>query len=152
MNEPIIKIVESEQELRDAQEVRKKVFQEEQGIGAELDFDGKDNEAEHVIVYLENNPIGTARARYLDDKKELAKIERVAVLQEYRKLKIGKLIMDYLHEFLKEKGVKEAKLESQEHAKGFYEKLGYEQKGETFEEVGIPHVKMERKFGSFKMK
>ena len=60
--------------------------------------------------------------------------------------------MDYLHEFLKEKGVKEAKLESQEHAKGFYEKLGYEQKGETFEEVGIPHVKMERKFGSFKMK
>ena len=75
MNEPIIKIVESEQELRDAQEVRKKVFQEEQGIGAELDFDGKDNEAEHVIVYLENNPIGTARARYLDDKKELAKIE-----------------------------------------------------------------------------
>ena len=34
MNEPIIKIVESEQELRDAQEVRKKVFQEEN----ELDF------------------------------------------------------------------------------------------------------------------
>ena len=151
MPEPTIKMVESEKELKDAQEVRKKVFQDEQGIEAGLDFDGKDNEANHVIVYLENNPIGTARARYLDEDKKTAKIERVAVLKEYRKLGIGKMIMDYLHEFLKENGIKETRLESQEQAKEFYEKLGYEQKGESFEEVGKPHIKMEKKF-DFKIK
>ncbi len=146
MDEIIIKIVESDQELKDAQEVRKKVFQEEQKIDTELDFDGKDDVSDHIIVYVENVPTGTARIRYLNEKKETAKIERVAVLKEYRNLKIGNQIMEYLHNFLKEHGIEKAKLESQEHAKGFYEKLGYEQKGEKFEEVGIPHVKMEKNF------
>lgn len=138
----VIKIVENERELKDAQEVRRKVFQEEQEINTKLDFDGKDNEAEHIIVYSNILPIGTARARYLDGTKKLAKIERVAVIKEYRGSGLGKKIMDYLHKYLEEKGVEEFKLESQEHAKGFYEKLGYKQNGDAFEEVGIPHIEM----------
>ena len=141
----IIKIVENEQELKDAQEVRRRVFQEEQGIDMKLDFDGKDSEAEHIVVYLNGLPIGTARARYLDETKKLAKIERVAVIKEYRGSGLGNRIMDYLHKYLEEKGVEEFKLESQEHAKGFYEKLGYKQEGDSFEEVSIPHVEMRKK-------
>ena len=147
MDDINIKIVESEQELRDAQEVRKKVFQEEQGIDTVLDFDGKDNEADHVIVYKNNEPIGAARVRLLDENKELAKIERVSVLKEHRKSGTGSQIMEYIHTFLEKRGIKESKLESQEYAKDFYKKLGYKQKGESFEEVGIPHVEMRKKFG-----
>jgi predicted GNAT family N-acyltransferase len=146
MNDLIIKIVESEKELRDAMEVRKKVFQEEQGIKQEDDFDGEDNKTDHTIAYLENIPIATARIKYLNEEKTIAKIQRVAVLKEKRRLGLGLKVMEHIHNYLDEKGVKESKLESQEHAKGFYEKLGYEQKGEAFEEVGIPHVKMEKKF------
>jgi predicted GNAT family N-acyltransferase len=145
MSNLAIEIVKSEKELADAKKVRGIVFQEEQGIDSELDFDGKDETSDHIVVYENDTPIGTARIRYLDDKKELAKIERVAVIKEYRKSGIGKIIMDKVHEFLEEKGIQEAKLESQEHAKGFYEKLGYQQKGEAFKEVGIPHVEMRKK-------
>jgi predicted GNAT family N-acyltransferase len=145
MDDSLIKLVSTEKELKDAMEVRKKVFQEEQGIDEKLDFDGQDKDADHMIVYIDNQPIGTARVRYLDEKREKAKVERVAVLKEYRKLGIGKLIMEYLHDHIDEKGVKEIMLESQEHARGFYENLGYKQEGEVFEEVGIPHVKMVKK-------
>lgn len=145
MNESLIKIATSEKEIADCMEVRKLVFEVEQGIDSAKDFDGKDEAADHVIVYIDTQPIGTARTRYLDGEKKVAKIERVAVLKEYRKLGIGKLIMEYLHDQMEEKGVKEVTLDSQEYAKGFYENMGYVQKGEPFEEVGIPHVKMIKK-------
>ncbi len=145
MNESLIKIAVNEKEVADCMEVRRLVFQAEQGIDSAEDFDGKDEKADHVIVYIDTQPIGTARVRYLDSEKKVAKIERVAVLKEYRKLGIGKLIMEFLHDQLEEKGVKEATLDSQEYAKGFYENMGYIQEGEPFEEAGIPHVKMTKK-------
>ncbi|GAH06602.1 unnamed protein product [marine sediment metagenome] len=45
----------------------------------------------------------------------------------------------------KTKGALEVILNSQQSAAGFYEKLGFRQEGELFEEVGIPHVVMTRK-------
>lgn len=145
MNESLIKIAADDKELADCMEVRKSVFQAEQGIDSTKDFDGKDETAEHVIVYIDTQPIGTARVRYLDYGKKVAKIERVAVLKEYRKLGIGKLIMEYLHDYLEKKGVEKTTLEAQEQAKGFYESMDYVQEGEPFEEVGISHVKMTKK-------
>lgn len=145
MNESLIKIATGDKEIADCMEIRKLVFETEQGIDNAKDFDGKDEASDHVIVYIDTQPIGTARVRYLDSEKKVAKIERVAVLKEYRKLGIGKLIMEFLHDQLEEKGVKKVTLDSQEYAKGFYENMGYIQEGEPFEEVGIPHVKMTKK-------
>lgn len=148
MNENIkIKLVEYDSELENAQSVRIKVFQEEQGISKELDFDGRDKESDNIIVYDNDKPIGVARVRYIQEKeKRIAKVERVAVLPEYRGKGIGRKIMEFIHEYLeKNKEIDEIKLEAQEYAKEFYEKIGYEQKGYTFEEVGKPHVEMRKK-------
>lgn len=83
MTKIFIKIIETEKELTDAESIRRQVFQKEQGIAEEIDFDGKDNEADHIIAYFEEKPVGTTRVRYIDDGKT-AKIERTAVLREFR--------------------------------------------------------------------
>lgn len=139
-----IKFTDSGKEIEEARFIREKVFQEEQGIERETDFDGMDQNAEHVIVYVDGQPVGTARVRDITDRKKLAKVERVAVLKEYRHLGLGRGIMDYIEDYLRQNGIYEIKLDSQDEAKGFYEKLGYLQKGEPFEEAGKPHVEMRK--------
>lgn len=136
-----IKVVETEKELVDAKAVRSQVFQKEQGIAVEVDFDGKDNEADHIIAYFNSRSVGTTRIRYTNGGKT-AKIERTAVLREFRGQNIGKQIIEYALCYLKDKGIEKAILNAQEHAKRFYEKLGFQQEGEIFVEAGIPHVRM----------
>ena len=52
----LIKTVKTDKELADAKSVRIEVFQKEQRIAKELDFDNKDNEADHVIAYFYKKP------------------------------------------------------------------------------------------------
>ncbi|MBU2219345.1 GNAT family N-acetyltransferase, partial [Patescibacteria group bacterium] len=132
-----IKLVKIPQELIDAKDIRRQIFQKEQGISEELDFDGKDKKSHHVVVYYKDRPIGTTRIRYLEDNK-VAKIERTSVLQEFRGKDIGKQIIEYALDFLNKKGIEKVILNAQEHAKGFYEKLGFKQEGEIFKEASIP--------------
>ena len=135
-----IRMAISPKEIDDAKSVRILVFQNEQGIPGTADFDGEDTNAIHFVTY-DGNPIGAARVRFPKTKKR-AKIERVAVLAEYRGKGIGKKIMQSIDVYLAKIGTQYAYLDSQEQAKGFYEDLGYVQEGELFEEVGIPHVVM----------
>lgn len=138
-----IKLIKRPEELNDAYKVRKLVFQKEQGIDKRLDFDGKDEALYHIVAYYNDNPIGTTRIQYLNNGKS-AKIERTAVLQNYRGYGVGKQIIKYTIDYLKEKRIEKVILNAQEHAKGFYEKLGFKQEGEIFKEAGLPHVRMHK--------
>lgn len=140
-----ILIIQPGADVTDAQAVRKKVFQEGQGIASTDDFDGLDNTSSHVVVYKNNDPIGTARIRFSEDKTK-AKIQRVAVLESYQGQGIGRKIMEAVDTYLLKEHILEAYLDAQLQVKEFYEKLGYMQVGEQFEEVGIPHVKMVKMF------
>jgi predicted GNAT family N-acyltransferase len=143
MNNLIVKQVKTPQELKDAQEIRRQVFTEEQGVRREVDIDGLDQNSDHIIVYNNNIPIGTARIRYKNGIQ--SKLERIAVLKSYRVQGIGKRIIESSLKLAKTKGALEATLGSQQSAIGFYEKLGFRQAGKPFEEAGIPHIAMTKK-------
>lgn len=143
MTNLIVKKVDTSQELKDAQEVRRQVFTEEQGIKRERDINGLDQNSDHVIAYDNDIPIGTARIRYKIGIQ--AKLERIAVLKPYRGQGIGKRIIAASIGLAKTKGALEVILDSQQSAAGFYEKLGFRQEGAPFEEVGIPHIAMTKK-------
>ena len=123
--------------------IRRAVFQEEQQVEATLDFDGLDESATQMLAYWQGQPVATARIRYLNDR--LAKIERVAVLAEYRGLGIGRQLMEGAIDFLKKQNVPEIKVNAQIQVKNFYEQLGFQQQGEGFYEAGILHVEMRRR-------
>ena len=127
-------------DISPAFEVRQRVFQQEQGISAEADFDGLDHQAEQFVAYEDDLAVGTGRYRIVEDK--VGKVERVAVLGEYRGRKVGGAIMEIIAETAKEQGLGKLVLDAQLSASKFYENLGYKTDGEVFEEVGIPHVVM----------
>jgi len=122
--------------------IREMVFIIGQNIEREIELDGKDEEALHFLLKHFSMPIATARARQIEDG--VWKIERVAVLKEYRAYGYGKRIMEDIERVLKEKGAKKYVLNAQIQVQGFYEKLGYTVVSDVFEEAGIPHVKMEK--------
>ncbi|WP_254271075.1 GNAT family N-acetyltransferase [Haloarcula marina] len=123
-----------------ARRVRRTVFIEEQGVPEAVEMDDKDGVATHVVVTDGETPVATARFRLVDDAT--AKVERVAVLADYRGEGLGVRVMETAEERARERGATKAKLHGQTHVRGFYESLGYEVVGETFEEAGIPHVAM----------
>ncbi len=123
--------------------IRKEVFIKEQGISEELDIDGKDSEAIHFLLKNFSKPIATARAREIENG--VYKVERVAVLKDFRNYGYGKLIMEKIEQALKSKGAKELVLNSQLKVSEFYEKLGYERVSNIFQEAGINHVKMKKR-------
>lgn len=132
----------------DIQSVRQQVFQQEQGVAPAVDFDGLDELSEHIVVYVDGIPIGTARIRYLN--QQLAKIERVAVITAYRNQGIGKRIMQAAIAYLDQKNVPESKVHAQSHAAAFYQKLGFEPQGEEFYEAAILHLQMRRQHPQLK--
>lgn len=138
----VLKIVSYAGAATDIQAIRQTVFQTEQGVDPVLDFDGLDRAAIHVMAYREQQPAGTARIRILND--QLAKIERVAVLSHYRGQGVGQALMEAALAFLKAQNILEIRLNAQVQTKSFYTKLGFQPRGEEFEEAGILHVEMRR--------
>jgi predicted GNAT family N-acyltransferase len=131
-----------EVDLNKAFQIRKAVFVEEQGVPLEDEFDEFDNlngQCEHILVYYEEKPVGTGRVRWVDD---FGKLERICILEPYRKFGLGKVIITSLEEIAQEKGAKKVKLHGQTHAEGFYKKLGYQTSSSVFIEDGIPHYLM----------
>ena len=124
---------------KDICQVRFKVFVDEQNVPEELEIDGYDDEATHVLILLDDKAIGTGRI--LAD----GHIGRVAVLKKYRGQGVGKLIMKKLIEWAQENQLETLWLSSQWHARGFYIDLDFACIGDRFEEAGIDHIKMIRK-------
>jgi predicted GNAT family N-acyltransferase len=149
MSDLQIKVVTYTQELTAIQTIRRLVFQEEQGVSSELEFDGRDGEAEHLLAYLDGQPVGTARVRSLS--QQIAKIERLAVLPSARGQGIARKLMETALRVITSKNHEEVVVNAQEYVKKFYEKLGFEQVGSSFEEAGIAHIKMAKRFGGAPM-
>lgn len=120
--------------------IRQAVFHQEQGVAPDLDFDGQDPTAWHVVATVASQPVGTARIRCLSNT--LAKLERVAVLPAYRGQGIGYAIVQTAIQFLTENSISEVKLHAQSYTKDFYQKLGFYPVGDEFLEAGIPHIEM----------
>lgn len=138
--------------LEDAHEVRRIVFMDEQGVSEEIEMDGKDDEAEHVVAYelteedTPERPVGTARLRI--PEPGVVKLERIAVLKSHRRNGLGKALVEALEAQARRRGCDRALLHAQTTVEEFYESCGYETVSDVFDEAGIPHVKMETRLDS----
>ncbi|KGJ23781.1 GNAT family N-acetyltransferase [Paracoccus sanguinis] len=120
--------------------IRQRVFVEEQNVPPEMEHDEYDATAVHLLARdAEGRAVGTARL--LIDGAD-AKIGRVAVLAEARGTGAGLALMRAALAELRHRGVAEARLGSQTHAIGFYEKLGFAAEGPEYDDAGIPHRDM----------
>jgi len=118
--------------------IRFTVFTDEQNVDKNIEYDGLDFDASHFIVYIDDVPAATARYR---ETKDGIKIERMAVLKNFRSFGIGNLLLRHiLHDIKNYK--REIYLYAQVHALKFYEAAGFKPVGNEFLEANIKHVKM----------
>jgi len=128
-----------DERFEECKKIRHEVFVLGQGIDKEIELDGKDSDAVHFLCKHSGKYIGTARIRDLGD---YWKVERVAVLKEFRGKGCGQKIMEAIEGYIKRTNPKLIILNAQLEVRQFYERLGYKSVGEVFYEAGIKHIKM----------
>ena len=141
MHNFIFKKVSSKEEMDKSYTIRKKVFCEEQKISKEIEFDNLDHLCGHFLIFNFKKAIATARVR--QKEKNLLKIERVAVLLEFRRLKVGSiLIQNIIKHYMNLDDNKSIILHSQVAVADFYKSINFISYGDKFFEDGIPHIAM----------
>lgn len=78
------------------------------------------------------------------------KLRQMAVKAGCEGQGVGRRMLLSLEALLAGQGVARLSLHARISAAGFYEKLGFVRSGESFVEVGIPHIRMEKQQHSFK--
>jgi len=117
-------------------QIREKVFIEEQKVSRSIEMDGHDKDCHQFLATYKKLNIGTARLR------KYGKIERVSVIKEFRSLGIGSKIMEIIINKARTLDTNEIYLHSQEDSIRFYENIGFKTVGNYFFEAEIKHIKM----------
>lgn len=142
MNGLVIRFATLPDDWSSISSIRGQVFQIEQQVDPALDFDGHDQEAQQLLAYLDDQPIGTARIRLLTS--QTAKVERVAVLEQFRGRGVGYKLMQFILKYLTDSRIETVYVNAQLPVQEFYEKLGFAPEGSVFEDAGIPHITMKK--------
>ena len=138
MNEVHIRLADWKKDHAALRRIREAVFIAEQAVPAELEWDADDASAVHFLALEGEYPMGTARL--LPD----GHIGRVAVLKDWRGLKVGDKLLRAVIEEAEKRGLKQQMLSAQVHASSFYERFGFSVVSDEFLDAGIPHVDMVR--------
>jgi predicted GNAT family N-acyltransferase len=134
-----VSVVANEKDLAESYAVRRNVFVEEQGVAPELEYDGLDAAAKHVIARVDDQVIGTAR---LVVEGDVGRVGRMAVLKTYRGQGVGGALLNALLALAREQKLAGVYVHAQIQAVDFYGRFGFVAEGAQFDEAGIPHVKM----------
>lgn len=139
----IVKKIISEDQLKEAFKIREEVFVGELNVPAQDENDSYESSSVHFLAELSGKPIGTARWRFTEDG---IKLERFAVLQEYRIQGVGQALVSAVLSDIKASADSAGKLiylHAQLPAISLYAKFGFLKVGDIFEECGIMHYQME---------
>lgn len=128
-------------EMDAVRDLRRAVFVVEQKVPEDLEWDGLDGQARHLLAVVADQPAGTLRWRVVGDA---GKVERVCVAADQRGSGLGRKLMErVLADIRATPGLRRVKLGAQVSAIPFYESLGFKAYGPVFDDAGIPHRDME---------
>ncbi len=120
-----LKLITTPGELHQAQQIRIEVLEHEQGFPHNVNIDGLDQSAIHVLLLDEENPVGTARLTKLNDKEGI--IARIALLRSHQGKGLGKYLIRELEIQALQLGITTLYIEPLYHLKPFFESLGFRQ-------------------------
>ena len=151
-----IRFARSHGDLSKIASIRRDVFVREQKILPSEEFDYFDTlEAVEkgivvqLMVVASGKVIATGRLILQKDTSEdsnFAHIGRMAVRRNFRRKGIGSALMSKFHKIARDLDFNGIVLSAQLHAIFFYLDLGYEERGDVYEDVGIAHQEMVYEF------
>jgi len=118
-------------------DIRREVFIKEQKISEKIEMDDKRVKATYFLALYKDVFVGTARYRQTNLG---IKLERFAVLKSFRNFGIGKELVIYILNSIKNENY--IYLHAQESVINFYSRLGFKRIGSQFYEAEILHQKM----------
>lgn len=127
--------------LNAALALREEVFCSEQGVPRELELDGRDADARHLVAVdpASGEVVGTLR---LLREHDTAKVGRVAVRRSFRRRGVASRMLQMAVEQARAEGCARARLAAQTRATLLYQGAGFAVESEPFQEAGIEHVWM----------
>ena len=125
---------------KEIKEIRKVVFTDELNIPESYLFDKYDETCDQFLIKNGKITVGALRLR---KENNTIKLERMAILSEYRKMSFGIKAINEVKKYCIIKGESEIFLDSIYDIRDFYKKCGFTEVGYVFERVGIPHIRME---------
>ena len=124
-------------------DIRTKVYIEEQSCPIWEEFETeKDLASNEFLIQKDHINVGTIRYRVTEKGY---KIERFAILKEYRNKHYGKEALKFLCEMIEARhNPCRIYMHAQKHLEKYYASIGFKSVGEPFIEANIEHIEMER--------
>jgi predicted GNAT family N-acyltransferase len=116
-----VKIARDMNDLMIVSSIRSAVYLAEQDCPYEEEFDGNDLVAAHFIGYVGHEPVACLRARFFAD---FAKVERLAVRQQYRRSMVSFKLVRECVQFVKRKGYRRIYGQAQDRLVDFWARFG----------------------------
>lgn len=123
----------------DAKSIRETVFIKEQGF--ENEYDHIDETAKHIVLFVDDKAVGTARF-FTEDGGKSYHLGRLAVSKEHRGKNYGKFIVEAVEKECLKLNASRIELSAQLGAKDFYAKCGYTMVGDVYLDEHCPHIMM----------
>lgn len=118
--------------------IREAVFEQELGVEEEAQVDGFDPVSHHYLIVSDNVAAGVARWRVTLGGN--IRLERLAILEEYRGKGFGKAIMQRMLADIPQN--KTTHVECLSKQAKYFEKFGFVSEEDEFDFQGIPHLRM----------
>ena len=129
------------EEVQSIFSLRSEVFIVEQECPFQ-DVDGKDPEADHLLLYEKNILCGYTRIFPKNTYFNEASFGRTVVKKKYRGKGYGQVLVKEALKYLKNKNERPIKISAQSYLKKFYSSHGFIARGEEYLEDNIPHTAM----------
>lgn len=118
--------------------VREAVFMVEQGVSAEMEWDGLDEACQHALALsATGDAIGCGRI------SPEGHIGRIAVLPAWRGKRVGSSLLESLLGYARSQHYVQVDLSAQIQAVPFYWHFDFIEVGEIFMDANMPHIKMQ---------
>ena len=142
-----VRLAQTARDVEQCLRLRWTVFVEEQGVRPSDELDAHDKTAVHALAVMDGVPCGAGRLIFT--APGVARIQRMAVIDDVRGKGVGKALLYFLEEQARNKGATKLTLNAQVAAKPFYEKAGYSASGGVHGGVhddgtGILHQEMQK--------
>ena len=139
-----VRVAQACKDVEQCLRLRWTVFVEEQGVRPSDELDAHDSgDAVHVLASLAGVPCGAGRLIFT--APGVAKIERMAVIDDVRGRGVGRALLAFLEDEARRRGATRLTLFAQVRARRFYDKAGYSAASGEFDDgTGIPHLRMEK--------
>jgi predicted GNAT family N-acyltransferase len=139
-----VRLAQTARDVDQCLRLRWTVFVEEQGVRPSDELDAHDKtDAIHALALANGVPCGAGRLIFT--APGVAKIQRMAVIDDVRGQGVGKALLGFLEGEARRRGATSLTLNAQVRAQPFYEKAGYAAcGGQQDDGTGILHISMQK--------